>query len=129
MYICNNVSIAYNMSDYLSIKDMKANANRLMQEKDYKSALKNWLYIKKNKESLDPSVFYNMGICHEKLDSTTEAAKSYKQAITIMVENKELLESKLFLESLLALGEAQKFNNNEKIWKNCGKNTRLRKWT
>ena len=100
------------MSDKLSIKDVKANAKRFMQEKDYESALKNWMYINKNNEFLDPSIFYNMAKCYEHLDLIADAAKLYKQAITTMVENKELLESKLFLETLLALGKAQKYNKN-----------------
>ena len=34
------------MSDKFSSKDVKENAKRLMEEKDYEGALKNWMYIK-----------------------------------------------------------------------------------
>jgi hypothetical protein len=34
------------MSEKLSSKDVRDNAKRLMEEKDYETALKNWMYLK-----------------------------------------------------------------------------------
>lgn len=100
------------MSEKLSAKDVKANAIRLMKEDAYEAALKNWMYLKKNTDDLDPMIPFQVGKCLEHLDSTAEAAKAYRQAITIMTENKALIQDKLFLETLISLGEVEKANQN-----------------
>jgi hypothetical protein len=49
------------MSENLSLKEVKANAIRLMDECKYDMALKNWMYIKKNYEELDPMILLQIG--------------------------------------------------------------------
>lgn len=49
------------MSEHLSLKEVKANGLRLMDEGKFEQALDNWLYIKKNMESADPFVMLQIG--------------------------------------------------------------------
>jgi len=97
------------MSEKLSFKDVKANALRLMEEKDYDSALKNWLYIKKGSDDTDPFVLFNIGKCYEYLDSSlSDASKAYRLAISQMAENPGKMQDKLFLELLFNYGHVEK---------------------
>lgn len=49
------------MSESISLKDVRSNALRLMQEESYDEALKNWNYIRKNSDQEDPWVLYHIG--------------------------------------------------------------------
>jgi hypothetical protein len=49
------------MSDHINLKDVRKNAQRLMDEEDYDQALKNWIYIKKNVDNIEPNIQYNIG--------------------------------------------------------------------
>jgi hypothetical protein len=49
------------MSGSVKIKDVRENALRLMETKDFKGALTNWNYIKRNSEETDPVVLFNLG--------------------------------------------------------------------
>ena len=95
------------MSEHLSLKEVKANALRLMDEWKYYQALQNWLYIKKNMDSIDPQVLLQIGRWHEQLDSAEEASKAYRQAIKIQAEDKHNIDNKIFLESLFGLGQIE----------------------
>lgn len=91
----------------MSIKDVKMNALRLMEEGKFKQALDNWFYIKKNMDKTDPFVILQIGKCHEQLDSEEDAWKYYKLAVKIQAENKTLMDNKLFLESLFQLAQIE----------------------
>lgn len=49
------------MSGTMNLKDVRRNAERLMGEKDYESALTNWSYVIKNSDEIKPSVYYQVG--------------------------------------------------------------------
>ena len=49
------------MSEHLSLKEVKTNALKLMEESKYDMALHNWNYIKKNTEEIDPLVLLQIG--------------------------------------------------------------------
>lgn len=48
------------MSDTINPKDVINNAKRMMREKDYEQAIKNWQYVKKNQDEFDPYVNWNI---------------------------------------------------------------------
>jgi lipopolysaccharide biosynthesis regulator YciM len=100
------------MSESLDLKDIKSNAFRLMEEKDFKSALNNWRYIEKNTSDFDPIVFLNIGKCYENLESIADASKVYRAAITHMAENSEDMNKKIFLELLFCFGETELTRRN-----------------
>ena len=68
------------MSESISLKDVKSNALRLMQEESYDEALKNWNYIRKNLDEEDPWVLYHIGKWNEQIDSSSlsDSANMYK---------------------------------------------------
>lgn len=95
------------MSESLNLNEIRENAFRLMEKKDYTGALNNWKYIEKNSKDFDSIVSLNTGKWLENLDSVNEASKVYSTAISHLAENSEEMDYKIFIELLFSYGEVE----------------------
>ena len=74
--------------------------------------VQNWMYVKKNQDSFDPYIYWNIGKWYHNMDLKTEAIESYKLIIKYMADNPEKIDNTIFWESLYALGLLEKEREN-----------------